>query len=120
MMSAVRRHCEKTVRFQTSLIDHFLWHARTKTVAISQRPVKSDLMSTILGGFDGEFPPVARRIGYRLGLILVTMAMVVLPLLYLGLVAGVIYLLYWHATANLGPLKSTHSFRAIVFLYAGP
>jgi len=83
-------------------------------------PAKADLMTTILAGFDGEFSPAVRRLGYRLGLIFVSMAMVVLPLLYLSLIAGLIYLLYWHATANFGPLMSMHSTRAVVFLYAGP
>jgi Zn-dependent protease with chaperone function len=77
-------------------------------------------MKTLLSAFEGEFHPIPRRIGYRLGIVLVTVAMVILPLLYLSLIAGVAYLLYWHATHNFEALKSIHSPRAIIFLYGGP
>jgi Zn-dependent protease with chaperone function len=52
--------------------------------------------------------------------VLVTAAMLVLPVLYLCLIAAVVYLLFWHATNNLGAIKSMHSFLGIIFVYAGP
>lgn len=55
----------------------------------------------ILAAFGGTFPPVAVGGFYKLGMLLVTLAMVVLPLVYVSLVAAVGWLLYRHAVGNL-------------------
>jgi Zn-dependent protease with chaperone function len=83
-------------------------------------PTQADPLTTILNSFQGDFNPIPRRIGYRLGIILVSFAMIFLPLLYLGLICGVAYLIYLHARYDLAALKSTRSVHAIVFLYGGP
>jgi Zn-dependent protease with chaperone function len=77
-------------------------------------------MQAILDAFDGEVLPVRTTLGYRFGVLLVTVVMLLLPLLYLGLIVAVAFLIYYHATANLGAIKSLRSPWAMVFAYAGP
>jgi Zn-dependent protease with chaperone function len=100
--------------------------AQAENIQPTGPPVKAarlgqaELLTTILNAFQGDFCPVQRRIGYRLGIVLVSLAMILLPLLYLGLIGGVAYLIYLHARYDLAALKSTRSVYAIVFLYGGP
>lgn len=60
----------------------------------------------------GRIEPVRASAGYRAGLLLVAMTMLVLPVLYVGLVGLVCFGLYWHAT---------HDIDQSAFIgYAGP
>jgi Zn-dependent protease with chaperone function len=77
-------------------------------------------MQAVLDAFDGEVDPVRTTLGYRLGVFLVTGVMLLLPILYIGLIGGVAFLIYYHATANLGAIKSIRSPWAMIFAYAGP
>jgi Zn-dependent protease with chaperone function len=77
-------------------------------------------MREILGAFRGDIRPVRRTAGYALGALAVAVAVLVLPALYLALVAGVAWLLYYHATADLAPVTALRNWWALLFLYVGP
>src|SRR5215467_3537279 len=53
-------------------------------------------MQAILDAFSGEIVAVRTTLGYRLGVLLVTGIMLLLPILYLGLIASVAFLIYYH------------------------
>ena len=59
-----------------------------------------ELKGLIRDGFDGTIRPVRRTAGYRFAVILVAAAMLVLPALYVGLIALVAVALVWHVTTN--------------------
>ena len=61
---------------------------------------KADLPQRILRGLDGRIDPVRVSPLYLAGLALVATAMLVLPLVYVAIVALVGYGLFWHATEN--------------------
>jgi Zn-dependent protease with chaperone function len=63
----------------------------------------------ILEAFKDDLPRVPVSTLYRLALCLVALAMLLLPLIYLALIAGVCSLLYWHVTQNGGLLQTVGS-----------
>jgi Zn-dependent protease with chaperone function len=65
---------------------------------IGSRSVGSD--ATNLVAFSDTIEPTAISGSYRLGLLLVTIAMILVPLLYLLLIAVVAWFLVWHLTTN--------------------
>ncbi len=84
-------------------------------------PVDSNrLMREILDAFQGNIAPVRVTLAYRVGVLLVTAAMLLLPLLYLGLIAGVVFLLYLHVTMGAELVGHVRSLWGVLFLYAGP
>jgi Zn-dependent protease with chaperone function len=74
----------------------------------------------ILSAFHGTIEPVRLTWYYRLGLLCVTVAMVLLPLIYIFLIAGVIGLLIIHAIFSIGPIHRIHSTWVMLFAYVGP
>lgn len=75
----------------------------------------------ILDAITGKIEPVRVSILYRLGLLIGAVTMIVLPVIYLVLVAAVAYGLFLHVTQSWGGLKeSVTSYRAILFLYVAP
>jgi hypothetical protein len=67
------------------------------------RPADSaTLTRQILGRFKGPIEPVRVSIFYRLGLVLVASLMIALPLVYVALICGVGFLMYFHATHSVG------------------
>lgn len=85
---------------------------------------QAELMQALLQAFAGEFPRPKTTVAYRVGVLLVTAVMLLLPVIYVGLIGGFLALLYWHATAHTG-LLHVHGFLysavwSVVFLYAGP
>ncbi len=81
---------------------------------------RSQMLRTIRGAFEGDVPRVRRALGYRLSVVLVTFFLLLLPVIYLLLIAGVGYCLWWHAAHNLAPIASTRNPWAVVFGYTGP
>jgi Zn-dependent protease with chaperone function len=77
-------------------------------------------MQDILQAFRGDIPPVRRTAFYRVGILVLAAAMLVLPALYLALVAAVAYLVFVHATVNLAAVSRMGSVWALFFLYVGP
>lgn len=57
---------------------------------------------------------------YKLGLSAVALAMVLLPLLYLAIIALTGYLLYWHSTHNIQLFSSHLNAKVAFFLYVTP
>src|SRR5262245_6540464 len=78
------------------------------------------VLQEILQAFRGDVPPVRRTVAYHIGILVLTVAMLVLPALYLALVAAVAYLLYYHATTHLAVVGAMRSWWALLFLYIGP
>src|SRR5262249_55138977 len=90
--------------------------ARRDAVVASQQLV----MQEILEAFDGEVAPVRTTPGYRVALAFVAVAMLLLPALYLALIAAVGFALFYHATENLTEVARARSVWAIVLAYCGP
>ncbi len=67
-------------------------------------PQGPDLRDRLLAGFKGDVPPLRPSLAYRLALAAVAFAMVLLPLLYVGLIAGLAWGLWAYYRHALGPL----------------
>src|SRR5579883_1417152 len=87
--------------------------------APADRPA-AELMQLILGAFQGDVPRVRRTAGYHLGILCVTGAMLLLPVLYVGLIALVILFLVLHAAANGTFLQHVGAVYLVIFIYFGP
>src|SRR5262245_36546766 len=74
----------------------------------------------ILEAFQGEIEPVRRTLLYRLGVLVLAGVLLLLPLAYLALIAGVGWLLVYHVTNNLPNVARTFSVWALLFGYVGP
>jgi Zn-dependent protease with chaperone function len=75
----------------------------------------------VAAAFEGCIKPVWKSPFYVVGLLVVAAAMLLLPLIYLGLVGAVGYAVYYHATENLTLLTHGHGRgRARFLLYIGP
>ena len=58
---------------------------------------RQQLLRQILAAFQADLSPSRRTRTYRLSMLLVAAAMLLLPLLYLALVASIVFLVGWHA-----------------------
>jgi Zn-dependent protease with chaperone function len=94
--------------------------AEKKTRPRTAERSEAALLRTILDAFDGEVPRLHTAVAYRVGIVLVTFGMVLLPALYLLLIGGVGFFIYWHATENLGAIASAHNIWVLLFGYLGP
>jgi Zn-dependent protease with chaperone function len=54
----------------------------------------------ILRAFRDDIVPVRTTLGYRLGMLVAGVALVLLPILYVALICGIAYLLYYHVTQD--------------------
>ena len=77
-------------------------------------------LRAILQSFSGSISPVRTTAFYRVGIVILTVAMLVLPLLYLALIAGIAWLLVYHATENVAGIGRLRSVVGFIFLYLGP
>jgi Zn-dependent protease with chaperone function len=95
-----------------------------KKVAPMRRPAAGAspqlVMRGILQAFQGDIQPVRRTVAYRMGIVILTGAMLLLPALYLGILTAVAYLLYFHATVHLAVITTMRNWWALFFLYIGP
>jgi Zn-dependent protease with chaperone function len=78
------------------------------------------VLQEILQAFQGDIQPVRRTATYRVGILVVTVTLMVLPVLYLALVAAIAWLLYYHATVNLTAVAAMRNWWALFFMYIGP
>lgn len=62
----------------------------------------------ILAAFAGPIQPVRIGIGYRIGLAIVAFAMVLLPLVYVALIAFVLVGIIYHGVSNVDMLGNSH------------
>src|SRR5262249_28118328 len=83
-------------------------------------PSRTELMERILSSFQEELPRGRSTFAYRLGILLVTAAMLLLPVLYVGLIVLVGLFVYWHATANIAILRGLGGMWARLLLYVAP
>lgn len=78
----------------------------------------------LLAAIERDIERVPTSLAYRVSAFFVAVLMVLLPLFYIVAIVGVILLVGWHATQNLGVVSMGRSARssgaAFVFLYAGP
>ena len=92
--------------------------AVSKAPNIEPRPTRTP--AEILGAFRGEIDPVRPTMAYRAWILVVAAVMLLLPMIYLGLVALVGYGIYWHATHHATIFREVRSAKAAILLYAGP
>jgi Zn-dependent protease with chaperone function len=83
-------------------------------------PLKSLREALLSDSFNGEKIRFPISPLYRAGLLLVTIAMIFLPVVYIGIIAGAGYLLLWHATANVAMFSTMNSAKAALFCYVTP
>ncbi|QKT03568.1 M48 family metalloprotease [Ectothiorhodospiraceae bacterium 2226] len=89
-----------------------------KVVRLGGAPAPAGLAAQdIARAFAGEFVPRAPARAYLAGLAAVSLLMLLLPLLYLGLIVGLIAALLWYGLS--GPLAATHN-PVLLFLLALP
>ena len=86
-------------------------------------PQGPDLRDRLLGGFRDHVPPLRPTPAYRLALVAVAFAMVLLPLLYVGLIAGVAWSLWAYSQVALTLMQelrgSTLSLLCFLPFFAG-
>jgi Zn-dependent protease with chaperone function len=89
-------------------------------------PADPPAASAVLAQLDGHIEPVPISPVYRLGLILVAVVMILLPVIYVGLIALVGYGVYLHATNDTfllhggGGRRSSGGSRGALLAYLGP
>lgn len=66
----------------------------------ASRRDRAALQQELLAAFNGRIVPVRTSLAYRLGVLVVSLVMVLLPIVYLTIVALVIYGVYYHAVNN--------------------
>jgi hypothetical protein len=74
----------------------------------------------ILRALDGTVRPVKKPPLYFLGLFVVTVAMIILPLIYVALIAAVAYFLFLHVTESLDYVSKVGGIYAFLIGYLGP
>jgi Zn-dependent protease with chaperone function len=82
----------------------------------------AELQQKVLSAFNGNIEPVKTSISYRIGILAVTVVMLVLPLIYIGLIALVGYGVYYHMVNHAGIMTSVRGRGAIlaVLVYLAP
>lgn len=88
--------------------------APAKAAATPSPTTKAPAVSPeqILGAFQGKIEPVHTSLSYKLGVTLVSLVMLVLPLVYLSLIALVGYAVYWHLAHDHAMLQVSGSGKA--------
>lgn len=74
--------------------------------------------NSIYQSFRQPIRPPSLPLGYLLGLGLVTLAMVILPLVYLALIGAISYGVYWHAVHNLAWVAAVPGYRLRLIVMA--
>ncbi len=90
--------------------------------ALTSDASPEDRLKALLAGFKGDIQPVSSPVGYRLGIGLVAVVMILLPLIYLGLIGLVCWGVYYHAVNHVGILGSVRGRGAIMtfLVYLAP
>jgi Zn-dependent protease with chaperone function len=76
----------------------------------------------VMSGFRGEIPRAKASLMYRLGILLTAAFMVLLPLIYVGIIALACLGMYWHVTNNyviIGAVRGRGAFLALI-VYLAP
>lgn len=77
-------------------------------------------LKDILEAFHGDIEPVRRTLVYRISVVILAGVLLMLPVAYLALIAGVGWLLVYHVTHTIDAIARTHSIWALLFGYVGP
>jgi Zn-dependent protease with chaperone function len=77
-------------------------------------------LKAVLAAFHGEITPVRTTLTYRIAAVFVTVVMLILPVIYLAMIAGVGYLVYYHAIYHAEMIPKLRNVWAMLFAYAGP
>ena len=89
----------------------------SKTKAVAQPATQID---RLLAGFKGQVEPVAVPMGYRVGIVAVSVAMVLLPMLYFLLTNLAAYATVSYAVSNIGMFHRSGSFYFAFIAYTTP
>ena len=81
---------------------------------------REELLRRIVAAFEGRRVRVRPGILYRVGLLAVTAGMILLPVLYVALIAAVGWLICYHAVHNVDWITTIAGVRIGVFLYGAP
>jgi len=81
---------------------------------------REELFSKLQETFSGKFKMKGKSPLYTVSLFFVTIVMVLLPVIYLGIVASGIYAIFWHATTNYTIFQGSGSSKGKLFIYLGP
>lgn len=77
-------------------------------------------LADVPGLFSGEVRPVRVSLAYRISLLVVAALMVTLPLIYLAIIAGLGWLVYYHAVHHIGIFSRPGSIQLKALVYVGP
>ena len=95
--------------------------ASTPTDAPRSSPLRGHRTPTeILAAFRGEIQPVRPTLLYRAWILIIAAVMVVLPAIYLALVAAVGMAVYWHAVHNIVVFQNVKQIKGALLVYCGP
>lgn len=83
-------------------------------------PSKKDVARQVLTGLSGQIEPVRVGFLYQAGLVLVALAMLILPLVYVAFVTLIAYGVYWHATRDITIFEGRGNARAKMLAYVLP
>ncbi len=78
---------------------------------------REQLSARVLGAFQGTIEPVTTSLSYRLGVLLVSLVMLILPAIYLTLIVAVAYGVYLHFVHDAGMLEIRGGGRAKIFVF---
>ena len=79
-------------------------------------PSPDQIRAKVLGGFQGTIERVPTTPLYKLGIVATALVMVLLPLIYIGIIALVCLLVWWHLTNNIAFVGAVRGRAAIVAL----
>lgn len=74
------------------------------------------VFARVMSGFSGKLERRRTSLSYQLGISLTAAFMVLLPLIYMGLIVAVAWIVFWHMTNNHGILGSVRG-RAAIFTF---
>jgi Zn-dependent protease with chaperone function len=94
------------------------------TLAPAQPPRPKDRApldeKALIAQLQARIDPVRTSLFYKFGLLVVAITMLVLPLIYVALVAGAGYCVFWYATHGAAMFRTIRSPRAVAFAYLAP
>lgn len=94
--------------------------SQVQTVRAAEQPKAApdpqQVAAQVMTGFSGKLERRRTSLSYQLGIALTAAFMVLLPLIYMGLIAVVAWIVVWHVTNNYGILGSVRG-RAAIFVF---
>src|SRR5437588_1559892 len=95
-----------------------LQSAAVEECDVPASPASAQSAQQITDEFTGTFEPTEVSLGYRIGLVLVSVAMMLLLAVYVGIIVLSAYAIYYHLTAHSAILDvSSHYVSLFVYLW---